>query len=139
MNHAALVRMLHEHEGLRLKPYRCTAGKLTIGVGHNLDDKGLPRVVVDLLLDIDIADTMEDLDNAIPWWRELDNVRQLVIADMAFNLGITGLLKFRKALQAMQHGIYDMAANEMRKSVWAKQVGRRADRLIEMMRTGVMV
>lgn len=88
----------------------------------------------------DIADVLKDLDRYLPWWRGMSPVRQRVLANMAFNMGIgtssKGLRSFRNTLAAMARGDYNAAANGMHESKWAEQVGERADRLIAMMRTG---
>lgn len=123
------------HEGLRLKPYRCTAGKLTIGVGRNLDDKGISELEALYLLWNDIKDVMDALDR-YAWYRQLDPVRQKVMIDMAYNLGMAGLLKFRRMIAAIELGDYGAAADQMLDSRWAEQVGYRAVRLAEMMRSG---
>jgi len=131
-----LKRQLIRHEGLRLKPYRDSVGKLTIGVGRNLDDIGITEHEAAYLLETDISRVLEDLDRNLPWWRELSEARQLVLADMCFNLGITKLLGFKQTLQAVKEGRYHDAANHMGQSRWAVQVGNRAKHLQDMMRTG---
>ena len=131
-------------EGLRLKPYRDSVGKLSIGIGRNLDDKGISNAEASVMLHNDIDEHCALLDKYLPWWRSLDEIRQRVIANMAFNMGIgpsaehpTGkLLTFKNTLAAMERGDYEAAANGMSSSAWAKQVGIRATRLIEMMRSG---
>jgi lysozyme len=132
----ALVRQIELHEGLRLKPYRCTAGKLTIGVGRNLEDRGITLSEARMLLANDLADVRNGLLNALPWVAQLDDVRQRVLIDMAFNLGLQGLLEFKRTLAAVQAGQYQQAATMMLQSRWAKQVGQRAERLSRMMVTG---
>jgi lysozyme len=132
----ALVRQIELHEGLRLKPYRCTAGKLTIGVGRNLEDRGITLSEARMLLANDLADVRNGLLNALPWVAKLDDVRQRVLIDMAFNLGLKGLLEFKRTLAAVQAGQYQQAATMMLQSRWAKQVGQRAERLSRMMVTG---
>lgn len=136
MNLETLRQQLRIHEGLRLKSYTDTVGKLTIGVGRNLDDVGISEAEAMLMLDNDIAKVMAGLDASLPWWRTLSARRQMVLADMAFNLGITRLQGFRQALAAMQEGRWDDASKEMLDSKWAQQVGRRAITLAEMMRNG---
>ena len=74
----------------------------------------------------------------LPWWRKLDEVRQRVLANMCFNLGIDKLLGFQNALAAMAKGVYTTAAAEMQDSLWYGQVGQRAVRLCSAMETGVM-
>ena len=127
------------HEGLVLKPYRDTMGKLTIGVGRNLDDRGITMEEAMYLLGHDIVDHTAPLDIHIPWWRTLSEPRQRVLADMSFNLGVVGLLNFRNTLAAVQRGDYAQAASGMRYSRWYSQVGNRAKRLVRMMETGLDV
>jgi lysozyme len=134
MNRDRLKEMLIRHEGLKLKPYKCTAGKTTIGVGRNLDDVGITRDEALDLLDNDIDRVLAELDRELPWWRQLDDARQEVLADMCFNLGLAGLLKFKKFLQALEFCDYRTAAAEMLDSAWAVQVGGRATELANIMR-----
>jgi lysozyme len=123
-------------EKLVLTPYRDSVGKLTIGVGHNLDDNGVSTATAMFILDEDIARAVADLDRAFPWVVDLDDVRQRVLINMSFNLGISRLSQFKKMFAALELRQYTIAAVEMLDSTWAKQVGTRADRLAEMMRTG---
>ena len=132
----AMVRQLRLHEGERLKPYRDTVGKLTIGVGRNLDDCGISAQESAILLANDIGDMERELQRALPWVARLDEVRARVLVDMAFNLGIVGLLNFKRTLAAVEAGDYQQAATMMLDSKWAKQVGGRAERLSRMMLTG---
>jgi lysozyme len=136
INRDAMVRQLRLHEGERLKPYRCTAGKLTIGVGRNLEDRGITQAESAMLLTNDIADLERQLQAALPWVSKLDEVRQRVLLDMAFNLGMAGLLSFKRTLGAIEAGQYQQAATMMLDSKWARQVGQRAERLSRMMATG---
>lgn len=132
-----LIDQITLHEGLRLKPYRCTAGKLTIGIGRNLDDVGISKDEADMLLKNDIEKVIGQLSNSLPWYKNLNKIRQRVLIDMAFNLGIAGLLKFKNTLGHIQAGRWPEAAKGMLASRWAKQVGRRAERLATMMQTGL--
>ena len=136
MNREKLTLMLVEHEDLRLKPYKDSVGKLTIGIGRNLDDRGITRDEAFYLCANNIKEVEDDLDRDFPWWRQLDEVRQLVLADMCFNMGITVLSGFKRTLTAIQEHRFKDAARFMLESKWAEQVGRRAERLAEMMRTG---
>lgn len=131
-----LASMLVEHEGLRLKPYRCTAGKLTIGVGRNLDDRGITPDEALYLLRNDIELSRKELVGAFPWFAKLDDVRQAVLIDMHVNMGLATLSKFVVTLGLIKSGRYDEAASEMLNSAWSRQVGRRARRLAAMMRSG---
>lgn len=125
---------LIEHEGLRLKPYKDSVGKLTIGVGRNLDDVGLTHTEAIYLLENDIGRVCYELDGALPWWRTLDLARQQVLIDMGFNMGVPTLLGFVRTLGYIESGMYEQAAEAMLQSKWAQQVGRRAIALAAMMR-----
>lgn len=136
MNYATLKKELKRDEGMRLMPYRDTVGKLTIGVGRNLDDVGISESEADFLLMSDVGRAEGGLDGRIPWWRTLDETRQRVLVNMAYNMGIDGLMGFKNTLKAVQDGRWDAAAEGMLDSKWAQQVGARASRLADMMRTG---
>ena len=123
------------HEDIKLKPYRCTAGKLTIGVGRNLEDKGISKAEALFLLDNDIAE-VEDAIKGYDWVQRLDPIRRKVIVDMAFNLGVSGLRGFRRMIAALEQRDYEQARIEMMDSKWFLQVKTRGIRLVEMMRTG---
>lgn len=132
-----LVAELTRDEGMRLKTYRCTAGKLTIGIGRNLDDVGITgsearlfgcetaaaamalikhfgvtKLQAESLFANDIVGCERDLDRRLPWWRTLDDVRQRVLLNMCFNLGINRLLGFKNTLRMIQrHEFEDAAAH----------------------------
>jgi lysozyme len=146
MNRSLLIAELRRDEGVRYVVYLDSRGIPTIGVGHNCRAKPLPLdwrpplndIQVDQLLDNDLADTFAGLDKSIPWWQSLDDVRQRVIANMAFNLGVDGLLGFKNTLGAIRISDYAAGADGMAESLWYRQVGARAVRLVQAMRTGVM-
>lgn len=135
MNKQRLREMLIEHEGVRLHPYRDVAGVLTIGVGRNLEDRGLTIEEVEFMLNNDIDQCVEEAGK-LPYFWSLSSNRQLVIVDMLFNLGMHRLKKFVKMSDALLCSNYEAAANEMLDSKWARQVGKRAIELAEMMRYG---
>lgn len=132
-----VMDQLIAHEGLRLKPYRDTVGKLSLGVGRNLDDVGISRGEALGMLANDVQKVEHGLDLNCPWWTSLDPVRQRVLIDMGFNLGIDGLLGFRNTLKLIQAGQYEQASAALLLSKWASQVGKRAETLAQMMKTGV--
>lgn len=136
MNRTKLRAQLIDHEGLRLKPYTDTTGHVTIGVGRNLDGRGISEAEAFALLDNDIERCEAELDANLPWWRKMSEVRQRVLLDMCFNLGITKLLEFKNTLRNMELRRYRVAAEGMLDSKWARQVGRRATNLAAMMRSG---
>ena len=130
-----LREMTKRDEGCRLLPYHDSAEKLTIGYGHNLD-KPLTQRAVNVIPDDDLADAVDDVRRSISWSKNLDDIRFAVLVAMAFNLGIGGLLKFKKMLGAAAVRDFSLAADEMIASMWAGQVGKRANRLARLMRTG---
>jgi lysozyme len=133
----ALERQLIAHEGLRTDLYKCTAGKWTIGIGHNIQDRGLTRDQCLLIFRDDVATVIGELVASFPWFEDLDPVRQAVLVDMAFNLGTRKLAKFGNTLAAVRRGDYRAASVHMLQSLWAEQVGRRSLTLATMMETGV--
>lgn len=132
----ALRADLIRDEGEHFKPYRCTAGKLTIGVGRNLDDVGITQAESRFMLETNIAQVVEQFDQALPWWRSLSEARQRALLNMGFNLGLPRLLGFKRMLAALQQGDYRTAALQALDSTWAKQVGERAQRIAALIREG---
>jgi lysozyme len=100
-----LREMLIRHEGLRLKPYRDTGNKLTIGIGRNLEEVGITREEALLLLDNDIARVGREVERAFPWFSRLNPARKDVVLNMVFNLGLSRFRRFRK----MRQGKYEPA------------------------------
>jgi len=129
-----LTKWLELDEGCKLKPYYCTAGKLTIGVGRNLEDTGITKAEAQFMLEGDIVRLMRELDELFPEWRDLSETRQMVVLNMAFNLGTFGFLNFKRTIAYMRDERFAEAADEMLRSEWAEQVGARAKRLSDAMR-----
>lgn len=129
-----LAKMLIEHEGFRGKPYKDTVGKTTIGIGRNLEDKPITMDEARFLLKNDMKDAVADAEALFPVFSQIDVGRQAVLCDMAFNLGRNRLSRFFKFIHAVNSGDYNTAADEMLDSLWAKQVGRRAQTLANIMR-----
>ncbi len=122
-------------EDRRSKPYVDSVGKLTIGIGRNLDDRGLSDAEIDFLRDNDIKDVLA-LAATLTYWGRLNDARKLVVADMLFNMGLGRFLKFKEFAAALASNDYATAADEMVASKWYGQVGRRATKLEKAMRTG---
>ena len=135
----SLEDQLIDHEGLELKPYRCTAEKLTIGVGRNIEDRGITEDEARYLLKNDIKIVEDELLERKPLVAGLDSVRQRVLVDMGFNVGLPILMKFQNMWAAIEEEDWDEASAQMMDSRWAKQVGRRAERLCQAMSTGEWV
>lgn len=130
-----LLADLREDEGRKPRMYTDPVGVSSIGYGHNLQDgPPLSQRAMDQILDDDLADA-ETRCERIPEYRTLDDVRKTVLLNMAFNLGLGGF-RFPLMFEALRRRDYETAAREMRDSKWARQVGARAERLAEMMRTG---
>ena len=134
MDTLRLMAELERDEGRRLKIYFDSRGIPTIGIGRNLRSVGISDGEAEFMLGNDVARVVADLDQALPWWRKLDEDRQRVLANMAFNLGIEGLCTFRHTLGAIERGDYTEASAAMLASLWAQQVGPRAVRLAARMR-----
>src|SRR5438128_9461354 len=144
---AAVVRLVQLHEDLRLHPYRDSQGFWTIGWGRNLDALGLRRPEVLRLLQegkftepqalemllADLSRTVQALTQAVPCFSRLSPVRQAVLLDMAYNLGINRLLQFKEFLACVAARRWTEAGAAMLDSKWARQVGQRAHRLKAML------
>ena len=135
-----LIEMLRKHEGVETHAYKCTADKITIGVGRNIDPAGglgLSQDEIDYLLTNDIKRVTAELDKAFPWFSVLDEVRRYALIDLCFNLGLTRLKLFRLALGAMENQDYETASKEFLDSNWSKQVGTRAITITDMISSGL--
>lgn len=135
MDLTKLSNQLIKHEGLKQFPYRDTVGKLTIGVGHNLDDKGLTQAQIRSILIDDLTDTVNFLNFKLPWLKDLDDVRQRAVANMTFDL-MGKILDFKHMLAALQAKDWIKASDELLNSTFAKQTGQRARDLAKMLLTG---
>ena len=119
-----------------LKPYRCTSGKLTIGYGHNLDDRGIPTVVADMLFLLDLRETQLEVLRVFPNILSFSENRRNALTDMMFNLGPVRFLKFKLMIGAVRDDDWLKASEEAQDSRWFTQVGRRAQKVIKMLREG---
>lgn len=128
-----LSTLLLAEEGYRKFPYKDTEGILTIGIGRNLQDKGLTRLEANYLLKNDILDAQDDLIRILDNFDQLPENVQIVLLDMVFNMGIIKLLEFEKMLYAVESKDFKTASKEMLNSKWATQVGYRAKNLAKMM------
>lgn len=139
MDKQKLIESLTKHEGLRTLPYEDSVGVLTIGVGHNLEDRPLTNRAVQTILEDDIDEAVYELNRIkgyLDFEKTLSDVRENVLIEMIFNLGSPRLSKFVKFWAALKDADYETASIEMLDSKWARQVGQRAKTLAEQMRTG---
>jgi len=134
-----LIPDLKRDEGLRLSAYQDTRGIWTVGYGHAYVHSGTVWTLAQAenQLALDVQHTQLTLDNLLPWWRNLDDLRQDVLCEMGFNMGVTSLLQFHNTLSAVEAGDWKNAAKGMLDSAWAHQLPRRATRLSNQMLTGV--
>lgn len=130
-----LIKQLKKHEGVELKPYKCTSNKLTIGIGRNLEDVGISEHEAEFLLMNDL-DTYMTAAKTYDWYAGLNDARKAVIVNMLFNMGQTNFNKFLKMKQALDVGDFPEAAKQMLDSRWAKQVKGRSAELAKQMETG---
>lgn len=128
----AIVEILKRDEGLRLKLYRDTDRNWSVGYGRNMTARGISESEALYLLQNDIRACQDDLDAHLAWWRLLTAPRQMAMLSLCYNLGIYGLKDFKAALKAMETGRYRDAARQFLHSKWAKQVGRRAHRITQL-------
>ena len=155
------IQRLCVNEGLKQKPYYCSAGHLTIGIGRNLEanplteeekayighsvKQGINEDQAFFLCRNDLKKVRADLDRELPWWRDLNDDRQFVMIDLCFNMGIgkkggkKGLLSFSNTLQLIATGYYVKASENLLRSKYAKDVGVRAERNAYALRTGEWV
>jgi len=150
------IKMVAKHEGIVLEPYRDSLGISTIGIGRNLEDrgitdgelnyigktmeevleKGLTEEEAYYLCMNDIAIVEKELLDRKPIVNQLNDVRQMVLVDMAFNMGVPRLMKFKNMWAAIETEDYALACEEMIDSRWANQVGNRAMKLSLAMKNG---
>lgn len=131
-----VINQIKLDEGFRAKAYTCSAGKLTIGYGRNIEDNGVTEEEAERMLLSDVNASYNELRRHFKWFPVLAARRQGVLINMCFNMGMPTLLKFEKMFTAIREGDYNEAAAQMLDSKWAKQVGERAERLAEEMRLG---
>lgn len=134
-----LMAELLRDEGFVGHAYQDSLGYWTIGIGRLIDKArggGITREEAEYLKANDIARIRAELDGKLPWWRKLSPVRQRALQNMAFQLGVGGLLKFTSTLRHLEAGDYRSAATNMRGSLWARQTPARAERVIRMIETG---
>lgn len=150
MNLLEIKKRLEFHEGFRAKPYFCSQGKRTIGIGRNLEAKPFTeaeRMVIKdpenitkqeayFLLENDIKETISLLDNMVRCFAKLDDERKYALIDMGFQMGVYGVCKFKNMLAAMDAGDFEKASIECLNSAYARQTPARAKRIARLIKTG---
>jgi lysozyme len=135
MNIERIKETLIKHEGLRLDMYKDSLGIYTIGVGHNIQDRGITARVAAVMLEEDIDVAVEDLKRNVSFFDDLPEAAQEALVNLCFNMGIPRLMQFKKTLSFLREGKYDKAANELLDSRYASQVGYRALEVAQMIRS----
>ena len=133
MNYEQLKKDLIRHEALRLHPYLCSSDKLTIGVGRNLDDRGITEEEAMYLLDNDIDICIRELMDNLPFYGRMPEDIKEILINLTFNMGMPTLLKFQKMLGHVEAGRFEEASAELLNSRYAKQVKGRAVELASRM------
>lgn len=127
-----LIEFIKKNEGFKSKPYYCTANKLSIGFGRNLDSNGISEDEAETMLQNDIDNCMAELSRNLPEWYDFPEPAQIAVLDMCYNLGISGFLQFKKTINHLKKGEYKQAGVECLKSKWSDQVGARAIRISKL-------
>ncbi len=128
-----LIRQLKRHEGHNGKPYKCTSGKTTIGYGHNLDALPLTEEQSERILYDDVARCTYECSVNVQNWNELEYEVQCILINMCHNLGIVGLMRFKKMFKALKGHDRKEASKEIRDSLYYEQVTNRAEELAQIM------
>lgn len=139
MNIPQLREELIRDEGFKPYAYKDHLGFLTIGVGRMIDERksgGITPEEAHYLLENDIGRAVDGLRKALPFWDNLSDARQRALCNMAFQMGVSGVLKFTRMIAALKIGHYDRAALEALDSTWAKQTPERAQRVTRLIREG---
>ena len=129
-----IINSIKAHEGYEPMVYQCTEGHDTIGVGFKVDDLFLSEKVCDLILEEKLNDLIPRIERKLSWFRYTQDEVKLVIVNMCYQMGLSGVLKFKRALAAMEIKNWEMAADEMLDSLWARQTSRRANELADIIR-----
>lgn len=114
----SLKNSVKKFESCSLKPYHCPAKKLTIGYGRNLDDNGISKFEAELLLENDLSDVKLELEDKLKFFHELDDIRQNVVIEMAYNMGVPKFLNFKNTLKYLKEKDFLNASIEMLNSKW---------------------
>ena len=137
---AKTTKQLRRHEGFVSHAYKDSLGYLTIGYGRLIDKEkngGITKDEAEYLLANDVNGVYESLTHYLPFFKNLDEPRQAVLLNMAFQMGVHGVRQFKNTLRLIEAGNYDGAADNMLESLWAQQTPNRAQEMAQQMRTGV--
>ena len=136
MNRLLLRSELTRDEGERLRLYKCSSGKFTIGIGRNIEDNGISKDESELMFANDVDRVEKEARSIFGKWKSIEDARQRALVNMLFNLGMTRFLTFKRMIGAVIREDWDGAADEALNSTWSRQVGERANRIANMLRSG---
>ena len=124
-----LLKAIKLSEGFRDRVYKCTEGYDTIGYGFAIKDLVMDEDIAEMILRRKLDTLIDRVNKRFKWVSELPVEAQDVIYEMCFQLGITGVSKFKKTLAYLENFEYKMASKEMLDSKWARQTPNRAKKL----------
>ena len=134
--HMITEEYIQRNEGLRLKPYECSAGKLTIGYGRNIEDNGITEEEANIMFEHDLEIVADELREIFQTFDDLSYNRKKCLMDMCFNLGKTRFKRFKKTIRAVNIGDFDEAAAQILDSAYARQLPSRSANNAMLMRKG---
>ena len=134
--HDKLSEMIARHEGFRKYPYKCPAGKWTVGYGHNIEDNGISEKVASTLLKIDIGIAIKEVYNIIPKLYDYAIPRQHALIDLMFNIGMPAFLTFKKMIKAIKEEDWEKASAELKDSKYYRQTRSRSKEIYKILKTG---
>tara|TARA_B110000208_G_C11620487_1_gene377045 strand:+ start:94 stop:504 length:411 start_codon:yes stop_codon:yes gene_type:complete len=135
MDMERLRKTITRHEGARLEMYQDSLGIWTIGVGHNIQEKGISDRVMNLMLEEDLHEAIDEVERNVSFFTEMPEQVQEALVNLSFNMGIPRLMQFKKTLAYLREGDFTSAASELLDSRYATQVGERAIEIADMIRT----
>lgn len=136
MNKLLLRSELKRDEGEKLRLYKCSSGKFTIGIGRNIEDNGISKDESELMFANDVDRVEKEARSIFGNWKSISDARQRALVNMLFNLGMTRFMTFKRMIGAVIREDWDGAADEAINSTWSRQVGERANRIANMLRSG---
>lgn len=133
-----LRQLLVKHEGYKQFPYKDSVGKITIGIGRNLSDRALETTIIDEMFENDIDYFFKFLSDKLYWFNQLNDNRKIAIIDMCFNLGTIKFLTFKKMFLCLECHDWEGAYNQIISSDYAKEVGKRAQDIANIILKGII-
>ena len=127
-----LLERIKHHEGYRKSVYKCTEGYDTIGYGFAIKDLEMDEDIAEEILIRKVEKLIKRVRSRFDWLDSVPHAVQGVLVEMSYQMGLSGVCKFKKALHAMQMLQWKLAAKELLDSRWAKQTPNRAKELSDI-------